>query len=280
MRAGQSRSVGLFAHRYVTLSGFMLMELMIALAISFSVLAVLFEMYLSNQRSYKLQMALSDIQYNAKSAIAFLKVDIQAAGRVGCAGFSGDFPLVKNTNLIVRRADPVTALLYETMQQYAMILVDTHEDYQSGEVLIISDCSKAEIFKIKSVSSSKNVKKIIPVEPLHHLYAQHAEIARFSQNEYSIEKTKQKNSDSSPMYALFKRDIKERKIKIANNISRLKARFTVYDKGDWLDMTAAEIDDWSKVEGVAIEFDVQAYTVKKHWFAYIALRGANAAHLP
>ena len=97
----------------------MLIELMIALTISFLVLAALLEMYLGSQRSYKLQTALSDIQYNATSAIAFLTADIQAAGGIGCQCLSADFP-----------------------------------------------------------------------------------------NEYSIEKTKQKNSDGSPNYALFKRDIK------------------------------------------------------------------------
>jgi type IV pilus assembly protein PilW len=249
----------------------MLIELMLALAISFIVFAVLLEMYLSSQRSYKLQMALSDIQYNAQSTIAFLKADIHAAGRIGCGGFTGDFPFVNNTNLIVRRADPVTALLHETMQQSAMMLVDTKEDYQSGEVLIISDCSKAEIFKIKSISSSKNVKKIIPVDSLHHLYAQHAEIARFSENEYSVEKTRKKNSDGSPIFALFKRDIKKQKIKLADNISHLVAHFTVYDNGEWVDLSANDIEDWSKIVGVAIEFDARAFTVKKHWYTYVAL---------
>ena len=270
-------------------SGVMLIELMIALTISFMVLVALLEMYLSNQRSYKLQTALSDIQYNAKSAIAFLAADIQAAGRIGCARLSADFPLasatsytlspknkimVKNANLQVRHADQVTGRLKDEMRQANKLPVETREYYQAGDILIISDCSKAEIFKIEHVSLSHGLKIIITSAPLHDLYDQHAEVARFLINEYSVEKTKQKNSDGSPRYALFKLDIKHQKIRIANNLSNLGMHFTVYSDGEWVDLRADDVDDWAKVVGVAIEFDVQAASIKKHWHSYVALQEA------
>lgn len=271
------------------LSGVMLIELMIALTISFVVMAALVEMYLSNQKSYKLQTALSDIQFNAKSAIAFLAADIQAAGRIGCARLSADFPLesatsytmtlknkltVINANLSVRHAEQVTGRLKEAMQQPTILQVETRENYQVGDILVIADCNKAEIFKIAHVSNSHGLKRITSTEPLHDLYDQHAEIARFSINEYSVEKTQQKNVEGSPIYALFKRDIKHQKIKVATNLSNLQMHFTVQSDGEWLDLSSDDIEDWSKVVGVAIEFDVTASTIKKHWHSYIALQEA------
>lgn len=61
-------------------SGFTIVELMVAMAISIAVLAAIYAAYTSQQRTYVVQEQVSEMQQNLRSALHFLSSEIRMAG--------------------------------------------------------------------------------------------------------------------------------------------------------------------------------------------------------
>ena len=75
-------------------SGFTLMELMIAMAISVVVMAAIYEVYLSQQKAYTTQQMVIEMQQNARAAMSLMKREIRMAGYKPAAsdGIDNDMP--------------------------------------------------------------------------------------------------------------------------------------------------------------------------------------------
>lgn len=262
MRERYNKEKWLFAPRFV--SGVTLIELMVAMVIGFLIITTLMELFISTQRHYRLQFALNDIQYEAKSVISFLRNNIQTSN-VSCLLLKNQLKM-KNNRLIVNRMGKQTGLLHETMQTPNYLLVSSDENYHVNDKLVISDCHHTEVFSIFNLSSHQTIKKIIPANPLHFIYEKGAAIARFSTSEFYVENNH-----------LYMQEEGRYKQSLAKGISHLKMQFTIWNEGEWLDMFAEQIDDWTAVVGVDVEFDVSSFGIQKHWETYIPLSdGVNA----
>ncbi|MBF0264572.1 MAG: PilW family protein [Gammaproteobacteria bacterium] len=65
-------------------NGFTLVEIMVALTISMTVLAGVMELYISNKKSYQLHESVARIQEQGRFAMVFLKKELRLAGYMGC----------------------------------------------------------------------------------------------------------------------------------------------------------------------------------------------------
>ena len=242
--------------------GAMLIELMIAMTIGLLVLSFLLEMYVVSQQSYRLQSALIAISDNAKSAFSILRNDIKAAGHIGCARLTPDFPIITHngytittenslsatdTELIVRHAELTHVALIGPMQDLMTMQTNKEIYFSRGDILIISDCRHAEIFTVKNVIIFHDSQKIISSFPLRYAYGQDAEISRMAINHYFIAKTTRKNTS-----ALFVKDIKQRTTELVENVSNMHIVFNG--------------------ASVQIDLDFIASPFKKTWHLYVAAR--------
>lgn len=282
MQRRQIRSRRLFAYRMVGIS---LIEIMVALTITTIIASAIFEMYIVSKHSYQLQMALHDIQFKANIVTHTLKKNIQSAGYMGCRRLAHQVPLPSSTHyqltpanklvasnemLNVKYASQQKSLLHDSMSSVSSLMVNSNITYKVGEILIITDCSKAEIFQIAALSHTKQFTKIIPTVPLHYLFDKEAEVSKLVVNEFYINQSKNEQGQFSR--ALFVKDIKQHVTKLVDGIDHLTFRFTLRNESGGIALKANEINDWSQVVGVAIEFDVTSYGLTKHWFAYVAMQ--------
>ena len=265
--------------------GAILIELIISLALGLLLFAILFQLYLLTERSYRLQTALNQLQQQGTSAMAALRAAVHKAGYIGCARLTSGFPVrgfqnytltaqnklqaTDNGHIVVRHAAVQHATLVEDMHDYLFMLTNKQIQYAKGDILIISDCVSAEIFQVAEVHRTHGQQKILPSRALLRSYSKNSEVARLVWEEYSIEHSKNKNG--SPMMALHVQGLKQGKVALVEGIESMQVMVTVNDQGSDQDLPVSWIDDWSQVTGLAVTLALVASPYKKNWYGYFAV---------
>lgn len=167
--------------------GFSLVELMVAITIGFVVIGALGGVFLGSRQSYRVQDGMSRIQENGRFAMDALSRDIRQAGYIGCAkglkanniaspvldytmytsgiiGFEAptlpngltSAEVTANTDLVrIQFASSAVAnLTGQMLADNANIQITGNaNNLQAGDILMISDCSKLDVFKATNVSN-------------------------------------------------------------------------------------------------------------------------------
>jgi type IV pilus assembly protein PilW len=257
-------------------SGIILIELMMVMMMGLLLVAVLLDMLMANQRSNRFTSALSTIQTNAQAAIELLRDEIQQSGYIGCPRLSKDFPLISYSTysmkpenklsassaneITIRRAEANHAILNEAMQDTETLHLSSDVLFSKGDILIISDCKKAEIFQVMQVVLAKNGQTIRSLHPLQQHFSHFAEVSRFEINKYTIS-----------AYTLLKQDIKGNKTALIEGLEGMRFSYTVKRRGQLVELEAEQVDDWSSVIGVAIRLDLFSPPLTKTWYGYVAV---------
>lgn len=89
----------LYQYRWSTVSGFSLIELMVALGISLFLIAGIGYVYTGSKQTYRVQDQLSRLQENGRLALEYLARDVRMAGYWGCgtAGLNADTQFIPPT---------------------------------------------------------------------------------------------------------------------------------------------------------------------------------------
>lgn len=175
-------------------AGFSLVELMVAMVISLILLAGVIKIYQGSKQAYRVQDNQARLQENGRFAMYFLARDIRMAGFMGCnritqinprviannppltplfdpstviGGYDGGawpttFPakpsnLVPGTDAVLLRfAAPASLSLTGNMTaDNANIQINANPDnFQAGDLLFITDCSSADLFRATNVSTA------------------------------------------------------------------------------------------------------------------------------
>jgi type IV pilus assembly protein PilW len=155
--------------------GMSFVELMIALTISVFLVGGVIQVYLSNKASYRFGEALSRVQENGRFSLDLLSRDIRMADYWGCAGshgvvtnmldvydsqYSTDLHGFDNgidgttdangsDRIVLRGAFDKGVEVINTPSGYASaIKVTPNNGFEKGDILIVSDCTNADIFQI------------------------------------------------------------------------------------------------------------------------------------
>lgn len=221
--------------------GLTLIELLFALTISLLIFSIVRTIFLTTEKSFSTQHALSSIQENARNAIELLQSDIHAAGYIGCAKLNYDFPLknfpgyeftsknkiVVNENTItLRHASVNHTYLTRAMQDSSTLHTTLETSFFADEILLISDCKSAEIFKVKKASANQYEQSITTTAPLSNQYLQNAEVSKLEINTYFIGKTSRQSRDGSPIYALYMTDVNKTKLELVEGVDGMKTVLT------------------------------------------------------
>jgi len=263
--------------------GITIIELLFSLSLSLILIAIVFDIYLASQKSLNTQSVLNALQDNATQAISILKSELHQAGYIGCAKLTVDFPLVSHSavtltpenkmmgssnKITIKYASFPTNTLLTNMQNETVMILDEMNKVMVGNILLISDCQHAEIFKVQQVKHKRYQQTVMADTPLNYRYAANAEVSQLKVNHYFIAKTKRKDKLGNPIYSLFSEDIKHRKHELVEGIQQIIISYTLNRDGILTDVSAQEVDSWAKVAGVGIELTLKELHLQKTWFMY------------
>lgn len=236
--------------------GVTLIEMMIAVMLSFIVSSIAWAIYFSTVKAYRFQQSLSAIEQQATTAASLLHYDIGLAGYIGCARLTSDFPIITHTNesitndnklmvtessVTVRHAAFPAATLSESNADKVSFQADLGQRFKEGQILVISDCQHAEIVKAVSISRHDPYQTIEIETPLRYSYKSGAEISRLEINRYYFIDDK-----------LMLQTMDGRDLQMVEGIKEMKV--TRNDR-----------------KGVNIELIVSAHSIEKPWSIYAPL---------
>lgn len=169
-----------------TQAGFSIVELLVAMAISLVLLTAVYQVFLGNTETYRINENQARLQENGRFALDILIREVRSAGYYGCSGdaadpsFLGDFaqavegfestsatvwtppvdasitsPLGGSDILTIRRTDPTVFMRVATdmTARDADIAVTGVTENLNGDFLLINDCQEAWVFQSSSAGS-------------------------------------------------------------------------------------------------------------------------------
>lgn len=163
------------------MSGFSLVELMVAITISLIILAAVSTLFVSSKKTYTTQDRLGRLQENARFAMQFITRDLRLAGYTGCinklipdttyfnrlnvaVATTPDVPLVATDGttdeVTISFVDPVSSatLDAEMASPSSDITAKNVTGISKGDMLIIADCSTADLFQVSDISTDSSSK--------------------------------------------------------------------------------------------------------------------------
>jgi type IV pilus assembly protein PilW len=281
------------------LSGNTLIELMLSIMLSMLVVGLVITVYLATEKIHLTQTALMTIQENSRAAIHILNSDIRMAGYIGCVKLKNGFFIDNNTPFVLTDKNKIQnysgpeikagsnaitlrhmaashATLLQTMQDYSVLYVTAVPHFSNGDILLIADCKRAEIFLVKKVVILGNhTQKIISARPLSTLFKEYSEVGRFEVNTYFIGKTPYQTTKGLPIYALYRKDIHSYKTELVQGVNDMKIHYGIIDNGRLVEHPANEISDSPIVLSVSIKLtfnSIDALKLSKNEYSYVTLR--------
>lgn len=216
-----------------------------------------------------------------------MKNEIRQAGNIGCARLEKDFTVIPYDNYMmtaenklqgeehavtIRYATTPLAVVIQETQDATSIRVDQNAKFKLGEILLISDCTKAEVFQVEKIITTADSKVIKPRSPLRQKYLPFAEVAKLSMNTFYIGKTNRRETTGLPIYSLFIKDIANRRYELVEGISDMQIKYTILTKQGLQDQIRSEnVLDWSQVVGISIKLSVENNGYTKPWYTFIKL---------
>lgn len=170
--------------------GFSLVELMVSMVLGLVLTAGIIQLFLGSKQTYRFQDSLSRVQENARFAMDALAYDVRMAGYVGCTqpgriqvnnivdppsdgSFDSDFliegidnatastvigtkTVITGTDVVMLRGGSANGgeLMEEKVANGNAKLVSNVGNWQTGDILMVTDCSNMDIFRATNVSAN------------------------------------------------------------------------------------------------------------------------------
>lgn len=180
-------------------SGLSIVELMVAITISLILLSGVVQIFLSSKTSYRLLEATSRVQENGRFAIDYLTRDVRMAGYRGCyngstadievginnpTSYNWDFAtgiqgnewtgatwapalnalvsgsVVNGTDVLVVRGVSTDGIDLTSASNATQVFVDDAGTVTNGDIMIVSNCSRAAVFQVSNHSTAAGVTTI------------------------------------------------------------------------------------------------------------------------
>lgn len=224
--------------------GLSLVELMVALTLGLVLTAGVVYLFMENKRTYRTADAVARLQENGRFALEMISYDLRMAGHAGCANRRGgaarvvassigalDFPATavealdqtgdgEPDTLAIRYASPqVVALDPDAPMADAQAEIALAGDvgaFEPGDVVVIADCSVADIFAVSGVDEEKGLighalndpeGKAVNADAAlskRYLGEQGAGLMRFVQHRYEVKPSGRVNSGGDAIHALYR----------------------------------------------------------------------------
>ncbi len=207
------------------IAGFSLVEMMVALTISLILSALLLNHYVDANGALSMQTSMYHLQEVVNISNDVITQEIQQAGYIGCAKLAPGFPIrhyqqysltyanqlmVTGESIISRHASSLHAALLSISADKKSLYVSDNISFKPNDILIISDCQHAEIFKVKNIFHLNQQIKVETIAPLDGDFSVNTEVAYFESNRLFLKKlSKNKKALFIEDVNLFHRQITE-----------------------------------------------------------------------
>lgn len=221
---------------YYRARGLTLIEMMLAMVLSFMLIAGIIQIYISSKQSYRIQEGQSRIQENARYAMDLLQRDLRISGYMGCvsnaipnvvANSPGDVNLnipvtgyesnnsnwsptlpttlssMSSPNHVIKGTDIIRIDFGESCSgnlkadmasdsANIQIMYPNSCDLQAGDLILISDCQRIDLFRGSSVSNGADSQTIVHDNTVNtgnqisKIYRQDAEVYKLRSYTYFI----------------------------------------------------------------------------------------------
>lgn len=246
--------------------GVTLVEVMLALTLAVVLTASLTRIYVVMHGGMMRQLKLEAQQYAAQRVRNILNDEIHMAGYIGCVKpvngdpvwlldvntkESPDFLIASEEGLRVRYQQFPGSTLAHNMKSRQLVVTDIGIKYKAGQLLIISNCRRAEIFEVASVTIKSGLQYITSTKPLHHFYKRYAEVGEYVDRRYFIGQSR-RDPNKTMRFSLYRVDTDGRAKELVSGINRLsvtrdkcgvKYSFQINDApyGEWHGYAANEV---------------------------------------
>ena len=291
-------------------TGLSLVEIMVAMVISLILLAGVLQIYLSSKTTYRMQEGLSRLQENGRFAIDIISRDIRMAGFQGCtrlgsapgqiqanmlvstkpaalkysandalagvdnAASGNTTGAALNTDIItVRSASPSNAVLSNNMtaNNSNIVISSNPDNLKTNDILIITDCINADIFKASSVSNGG-----LPITLQHNntanttdsfskAYRTNAMLMKFRAYTYYVADTGRTNSAGNAIFSLFRDDLNGNTEELVEGIENVQIQYALDTNNDlvvdsYVDAGGVTANQWSSI--MAVRISILANTIE------------------
>lgn len=239
--------------------GFSLIELMLSITLSSVLLTCLMTLFLTAIKNIELESTFARMENNALVIQNIFNQNIEAAGYIGCAKYNNDFPLANHTEIIFnpisKTPDSLTtrygnftgASLIKPMASDSILYVKNIFPIHEGDTFLISDCKRADIFQVESITKNDDMIKIKSSSPLSNHYDTDATLRELVVKQFYIDATHS---------SLYEKTLKKRS-ELVENVTNLKVQFNKHQ---------------DEIKGVNIEITQTFPTIKKTRYFYVALK--------
>ncbi len=274
-------------------SGFGLVELMIAMTLGLVLLGGIGYLYIGSRGAFRTTDNLSRMQENARYALDMMSRDIRMAGYVGCGnmastkvntianapvppmtpanaliGYSGGAGWT-NPSTITRVSGPDVLsvmgafsngvnLTGNLAPQNANVQINGNPDgFKAGDVLVITDCSMADVVRATSVSTGSGTVTIAHANSSNTgnrigVYGPDAFVMKMDQYSYFIGT----NPAGNP--ALYRVGLSGSAEELVENVQDLQFRYGLDTNGDGaVDSYSATPGNWTQVVSVTVNLLVR-----------------------
>lgn len=287
--------------------GLSMVELLVALALGLIITAAVLQMFLASKTTYRMQEALARIQENGRFAIGQLANDIRMAGYMGCSNvgripvnviakplanppenyeFTSESIIIGHDNvasgnswsavvgsdvLEIRRGATTGVRVVDTDANNANIKIeDNSPGFVSGDVLFVTDCSSADVFRATNVSNGNNGRVTIahaanmntPSPPrLSKVYGSDAEVMAFETVTFFVRNTSRTTQSGTAIPVLF---VSSRAAgssgavstyELVEGVENMQLEYGVDTDGDRAAnryLSANDVSDWARVVSVRV----------------------------
>ncbi|MFB1487587.1 MULTISPECIES: PilW family protein [unclassified Thiocapsa] len=277
-------------------AGLTMVEILVALALGLFLMAGILSVYLGSKQTYRVVEALARSQENGRYAVELLGRTVRMAGFVGCARLDNSLPvniivdkpplgiepedfhksfiqidvdedvadlMASGTDvLVVRGGGPMARLDAEKVKNANAKIDLNADDWEAGDILIISDCAGVDIFRATNVSKDPNEMGITVAhasnrnEPneLSKTYTIGADVMSYRETTFFIAES-QAADCTEPCRGLWRRLGGEDPQEILQGVENMQILFGIGTRALDNYMTAEEVEDadaWGRVVAVRI----------------------------
>jgi len=271
--------------------GFSLIELMVAITLGFIVVGAIGYLYLGSRQTFRTTDAMSRIQENARYALQTTARDVRMAGYVGCGNLQAMTvttiasppvptltPAIAITGLdsgsgaalfggIARPAGDAISVMgafgggvnlagnLDPSNANAQIQGNPY-GFQQNDVLIVTNCTNADIFKVTNVPGSSGLVTLAygsgsnTNNRVSGTYGQNAFVMKMEQYTYFI------GTNPSGGRSLYRTSLSEGTVELADNVWDMQVQYGYDSTGDVdtadIYYSAGNVPDWTRVVSARI----------------------------
>ncbi|GAB4392881.1 MAG: hypothetical protein Tsb005_08770 [Gammaproteobacteria bacterium] len=249
----------------MTLRGFTLISLLIALFLASLLLVAVIKLFTTCQQLYRVQINLAEMDQRIAVTANLLQQTLQSAGIAGCKRLVKHRLMAKadphsqqgnpQDTLIIEHSYSLPAKLLQQVNSQQIIVATPNALWVEPKTAVISNCQHSELFKIKRQQRvTDQASQLFLVDRLQYHYQQ-AEIFLWQKEQWYIAKTTRVNDHHHSIYGLYLRQQPtQRAEELVSGIERWAIHYGVavanqaihYVKRD-------EVTDWERVKAIQIE---------------------------